>query len=845
MNVSSDQQRFHQWRLVLVAISLLVGLPLVCAQTQGPSFELQVLPILSENCFHCHGPDERQRKAGLRLDSLTAASSLLKSGARAIVPGDSSSSELIARIHSADPDEVMPPDDSGKALSAAQVSVLERWIQHGASYSVHWAYRPLQDSAVPTLASGLEALNAIDGFVFSRLEREGVKPAPSVDRYGLIKRLHYDLLGLLPSPEDVQSFVEDGQPNAYERLVTRLLESEHFGERWGRHWLDKARYADSDGYEKDNPRPHAWKYRDWVIRAFNDDMPFDQFTIEQLAGDLLPEATENQYLATAFHRQTLTNTEGGTNREQWRVAAVMDRTETTGSVWLGLTVGCARCHTHKYDAISHHEYYQLYAYFNNGDETTKPMAKSHSALVHYEQQKPKYDRQWSGLDLQIKARIASLESSRTQWEAQLRQALLAGKVEGISDSLKEAVLKTEAARDEKEIKTVRDYFHQQDEALVSLRRSAEELKKTEPKSPYLNIRIVTQRTEESRTTHVLERGEFSKPLDEVIPGVLSVLPDIEPRVPESVGDRLDFARWLVSEENPLTPRVIVNQIWANLFGEGLVATRNDFGVRGELPSHPALLDHLARTFIDRGWSRKELIRYIVMSATYRQSSHHRPELLDRDPKNRWLARQNRFRVEAEIVRDIYLDAGGLLSKTLGGPSVFPPTSKDVVALTYNSSVKWNVSPGEDKYRRGIYTFFKRTAPHPNLMTFDCPDSNTTCVERNRSNTPLAALATLNNEVFVEAAKGFSHRVLSWEKANDRERMQAAFLAATIRKAGPEELDALMDLLSVSLAYYRKHPEEAQRFLGGVSQEGRNPVDVAAWAATLRIVLNLDEVITRS
>ena len=814
-------------------------------QVGEPSFERDVLPILSENCFHCHGPDSGQRKAGLRLDSFAAAGALLKSGARAIVPGDPEASELMKRLHSDDPDDVMPPGDSGKTLSAGQISILERWIQHGASYEVHWAYRPLRDDPVPMLSPGSGALNAIDGFVFSQLEKEGVEPAPSVDRYGQIKRLYYDLLGLLPSREELQSFVEDEQPDAYGRLVTRLLDSEHFGERWGRHWLDKARYADSDGYEKDNPRPHAWKYRDWVIRAFNDDMPFDRFTIEQLAGDLLPDATEEQYLATAFHRQTLTNTEGGTNREQWRVAAVMDRAETTGSVWLGLTVGCARCHTHKYDSISHQEYYQFYAYFNNGDETTKPMAKSHAALAIFEREKPGFDKQWSELDALIKTRIAALEPSRSEWEARLRKTLLTGDVEGISDSVKESLLKSETARDEKETKVVRDYFQQQDEELKSLRKTAAELKKTEPISPFLNIRVVTQRAEDARITRILERGEFSKPLDVVVPGVLSVLPNINPRKLGSEGDRLDFARWLVSDENPLTPRVVVNHIWANLFGEGLVATRNDFGVRGELPSHPALLDHLARTLIDRGWSRKELIRYIVMSATYRQSSNHRPELVDRDPKNRWLARQNRFRVEAEIVRDLYLDAGGLLSKTVGGPSVFPPTSKDVVALTYNSSVKWNVSPGEDRYRRGIYTFFKRTAPHPNLMTFDCPDSNTTCVERNRSNTPLAALATLNNEVFVEAAKGFAQRVLSWKEDNDRERMQAAFLTATIRQAAPVELDALLELLSMSQGYYQEHPEEAEQLLGDSSNNVADPGKLAAWTATLRIVLNLDEVITRS
>ncbi len=741
---------------ILVA-SVLVLKASAWAAESGPSFEREVLPILSEHCFHCHGPDEGQRKAGLRLDTFDAATAAAKSGQLAIVPGKAGQSELWNRINSEDADEIMPPNEHGKPLTAAQKAVLKAWIEEGAKYTLHWAFRPLKKVDVPVVDSSTLARNAIDAFVLSRLDEEGVTASPSANRHELIKRLYYDLLGLLPSPSEVREFVDDDQPAAYERLVERLLKSEHFGERWGRHWLDKARYADSDGYEKDNPRPNAWKFRDWVIKAINDDVPFDEFTIQQLAGDLIPGAEDEQFLATAFHRQTLTNTEGGTNREQWRVAAVMDRTETTGSVWLGLTVGCARCHTHKYDPITHREYYQLYSFFNNGDETNRKVAKSPAALAKYQELKPSFDSEWSAVNEAIQKRAQMLEPGRAEWERALLKSIQDGSSEGLDEGLKQALLKPDSERDKKDQERILQAYHQKDDAWLSLQESAKQLKKREPASPYLNIRVVTQRVKDSRKTHILERGEFSKPLDAVTPGVLSVLPAIEPRTEGEVPDRLDFARWLVSAENPLTPRVMANHIWANLFGQGLVPTRNDFGVRGELPSHPALLDHLARNFIERGWSRKELIRYIVTSATYRQTSRHRPELSQRDPKNRWLARQNRFRVEAEIVRDLYLDAAQLLSRKVGGVSVFPPTSKDVVALTYNSSVRWNVSGGEDRYRRGLYTFFKRTAPHPNLMTFDCPDSNTTCIERNRSNTPLAALATMNNEVFVEAARGFAHR----------------------------------------------------------------------------------------
>ena len=822
----------------LFLVSQMIGEAIV-----GPSFEKEVLPILSENCFHCHGPDGGQRKAGLRLDLFSEASKILKSGARAIVPGKPQESALISRVHSSDRDDLMPPSDSDKTLTKEQKRTLVRWVESGAEYEVHWAYRPIETVSIPVPHGEGMTRNPIDAFVLARLESEDIAPSAEAGRYELIKRLYYDLWGLLPSPSKAAEFVSDDDPKAYERLVAQLLDSEHFGERWGRHWLDKARYADSDGYEKDNPRPNAWKYRDWVIRAINDDLPFDQFTIEQLAGDLLPNASDSQKLATAFHRQTLTNTEGGTDREQWRVAAVMDRTETTGSVWLGLTVGCARCHTHKYDPISHHEYYQMYAYFNNGDETRTKIAKSATAVQTHQALKPNYDRQWNALALQIEERVKQLAPGRLKWEESLKSRIAEDREGELSEAIKAALMLEDGERDEKQQETVLAFYHKQDPALVSLRQTAAELKKTEPVSPYLDVRVVTQRQEKPRLTHVLERGEFTKPQDEVVPGVLSVLPPIEPRESDGVGDRLDFARWLVRADNPLTPRVIVNHIWSNLFGEGLVATRNDFGIRGETPSHPMLLDHLAQEFVDRSWSRKELIRYIVMSATYRQSSNHREELFSRDPKNRLLARQNRFRVEAEIVRDLHLDAAGLLSRTVGGPSVFPPTSKDVVALTYNSSVKWKVSPGENRYRRGIYTFFKRTAPHPNLMTFDCPDSNTTCVERNRSNTPLAALATLNNEVFVEAAKGFANRVLRRSFDSDRERMEYAFLLATVRKAESVEIDSLLELLETARIYYQEHPEEIGRLLG--DSLGGEALESASWTACLRMVLNLDEVITRS
>ena len=689
-------------------------------------FSRDIRPIFSEKCTLCHGPDDA--KGGLRLTDLKSAQVTLESGKIAIVPGRADDSEIMARTHHADPDTVMPPPGKAEPLTEGEKALLTQWINQGADWPQHWAYTPLKRPEQPTLTDAPDLQNPIDAFVVAQLEHEDIQASPEADTITLIRRLYYDIVGLPPSIEQVNTYKEAMAVNrdaGYARLVNDLLASSHFGERWGRHWLDIARFADSDGYEKDNSRPDAWKYRDWVINAINEDMPFDAFTIEQFAGDLLDTSSHNQQLATAFHRQTLTNTEGGTDQEQWRIAAVMDRVETVGAAWMGLTLTCARCHTHKFDAITHHEYYQLFAYFNNGDETTIPAADSD-----------------------------------------------------------------------------------------------------------MKIRVLHERKKDRRQTHVLRRGEFKQPTDQVLPGTLASLPSVTHRS-GSDGDRLDFARWLVNGKNPLPPRVLVNHLWAHLFGEGLVATLNDFGVRGERPSHPELLDWLAAELIDRGWSRKALIKTIVFSRTYRQSSNHRLDLADRDPKNRLLARQNRFRVEAEIVRDLSLSAADMLTAKLGGPSVFPAMPAGVSDVNYNSAFKWKVSPEGDKYRRGLYTYFKRTAPHPNLITFDCPDSNVTCIKRTRSNTPLAALITLNNDTFTEAARALAKRV-----SKDDKPLESAFRHCLSRKPLKEELQQLATLLDTSIDYYTEHPEDAER-LSPMAPE-RAPL-----TATVRVLLNLDEFLTRN
>ncbi|MDB4413320.1 PSD1 and planctomycete cytochrome C domain-containing protein [Pirellulaceae bacterium] len=985
-------------------------------------FSRDVQPLLAKHCILCHGPDEAE--GGLRLDIAKEAFKKLESGKTAIVPNDSRSSGLLHRITSSDESDRMPPE--GDPLTPKQIDVLRRWIQGGAKYEKHWAYKPIQLPTVPEVASESWPLNEIDHFVLAKLESKQIKPSPAAQRATQMKRLHYDLIGLPPTPSEVSDFLADQSTNAYEALVDRLLVSKHFGERWGRHWLDKARYADSDGYEKDRPRPNAWRYRDWVIDAINRDMPFDQFTVQQLAGDLLAEPSKMQLLATAFHRQTLTNTEGGTDKEQFRVEATFDRTETTAAVWLGLTMTCARCHSHKYDQITQKEYYQLYGFFNDANETATNVSQSHEAVVRYEQAKAKHDEKTGKLETQFALAKANLKRRIKDWEDQLAEKLNEATplrthplrlhsnktssgaklevqkdgsilVSGITADKDKYTLVFEAPGAsvtglQLEVLTnkrlpksgpgrapngnfvlseVRSYVssepkfkkHQQitfaaaeadfaqtkfsavgvlsktvksgwaispkmaqphqliifAEKPVSVegdqfiqvvldqnyggahtigcfriqaisgydpirslpvnvksivragreKRTAAEQeiidnyvasispetkaisselanhKKNAPKSPEMSVRVIGPA---QRTTKVLRRGDFLQPEKEVSNAAVKVIDSSHPLKPRATGkraDRLDLARWLTDPSHPLTPRVTVNHVWAKLFGRGIVATVNDFGVRGDHPTHAALLDWLAWKFPrDMGWSRRALIKTIVMSATYRQSSRHRPELNEVDPTNLLLSRQNRVRVEAEIIRDLHLAASGLLSTKIGGPSVFPPLPPGVTELSYANNFKWATSKDEDRYRRGIYTFFKRTSPHPTLISFDCPDSNTTNLSRDQSNTPLQALAMMNNEVFTEAAQSLAKRILEHGGNNNRQRLQFAMLLCIARKPSDFEQKQFSMLLEKARSFYEKHSDDAEKLTARHAAPNAKSSDNAAWVIVARAILNLDEFIVR-
>ena len=674
--------------------------------------------------------------------------------------------------------------------------------------AVHWAFVAPRLPAVPQVINRRWLRNPIDAFVLARLEKEGLAPSPEADRRTLIRRLCLDLLGLPPTPEQLHAFLEDQRPDAYERLVDALLSSPHFGERWGRHWLDLARYADSSGYQVDRPRPYAYLFRDWVIDAINDDLPFDQFTIEQLAGDLLPNATVEQKTAAGFHRLTLMNHEEGTDPEEFRCKAKVDRVGATGTVWLGLTLSCAECHNHKYDPISQREFYQLYAFFNNSQEVDVPAPHTNDP--------------------------ARFEREKKTWDAE-------------NARLRETLSRLTKAKDP-----------HASEAKRQLARH----RRAEPRKVEAAAESFLERTNPARASIHL-RGDFLRQGDEVVAGTPAVLPPLKPRGNDS--DRLDLARWLVERENPLTARVAVNHIWQHLFARGLVNTPEDFGTRGEPPSHPALLDWLAVRFsspftgglqeaqsshsafriphsaIDQslltsaatglGWSRKALIRLIVTSATYRQSSAFRPELVSLDPQNVLLARQSRLRVESEIIRDLCLAASGLLNDDIGGPSFRPFLPEDIKKLGGAGAFSWTDTDGPEKYRRGLYIFAQRTVPYPTSMTFDQADATQSCPRRERSNTPLQALTLLNHGIFVECAQALGKRIAALSAKDLRDRVTQAFELCFSRKPAGMELDRLERLHREQTAL--PSPKGAPR-----------DCDAQAFLALSQVLLNLDEFLTR-
>ena len=965
-------------------------------EASAVDFNREVRPILAQHCFACHGMDEHSRKAKLRLDLPESAHGKGKSGEIAIVPGKPDESEIIKRIFSTDDEDIMPPPESKKPMSAKDKAILRAWVAEGGAYQPHWAFSAPKQAPLPR-----KDLHPVDAFVRARLDQLGLQPSPEADRHTLVRRVTLDLTGVPPTPEEADAFVRDTSPDAYEKLVDRLLASPRYGERWARRWLDLARYADTNGFEKDRPRT-IWPYRDWVVKALNADLPYDQFGIKQLAGDLLPGATPDDLVATGFHRNTMLNEEGGIDPNEYRFYSMVDRVGATGAAWMGLTLNCAQCHTHKYDPILHTDYFGVMALLNNADEPTYHIPPANLAELQAEHARKiaqaeaalagKFPGGAAALEAKLDAWIAAEAKRAAKWEI-VRPGTLKttmpklevqpdGFILGGGDSTKSDVydlsfnralrgvtaIRLEVAdhpslpndgpgltsyegplggfflseiqawqgtkrlefadatatNDEAESKpaapaakgkakrvskknnaeaaldgemssgwqvdggyrrreaavfrfaqptdlpegwTLKMLFEKhfacslghfrisvttaqgatatghpaeveamlagavpKDRAILRKRfletspevathaKALESLRKRIPRGQATLV-MRERPASNPRPTFLHHRGEYLSPRQEVKPGVPAFLPGLPKDAP---ANRLSFARWLFAPENPLTARVAVNRQWQAFFGRGFVTTLEDFGYQSEAPTHPELLDWLAVEFQRTGWSVKKLHRLIVTSATYRQSSRVTPQLLEKDRENRWLARGSRFRLDAEVIRDSSLLAAGLLSFKMGGPGVYPPQPASVTSEGTYGQIQWKPSEGEDRYRRSLYTFIKRTAPFAMATTFDAPTGEACVARRDVSNSPLQALTLLNDAMFMEAAAALG---------------KAA-------QALPENDDARITFILRRCVTRPPAPEEVALFRGFLQARRASGLDAkAVWTAIARAALNLDESIT--
>lgn len=862
--------------LSLFAGSLLIGAsPKVCiAADELPppvsrkvDFQREVEPLLRTRCQGCHGA--AQQMSGLRLDGRESALHGGYSGA-VIKPGNSAESTLVRRISG--PKDVGPMPPVGKRLTPEEIGIIRGWIDQGAEWnsttsviskagapgSSHWAFQPVRRPGVPVVTKADWVKNPVDAFILRRLEKEKIAPSPEADRRTLLRRASLDLTGLPPTPEEMAAFLADTSDNAYERQIDRLLQSPHFGEKWARHWLDRARYADSDGYEKDWARPYAWRYRQWVIEALNADKPFDQFTIEQIAGDLLPNATVEQRVATGFHRQTLTNREGGVDNEQFRFENTVDRASTVGAAWMGLTFGCAQCHDHKFDPISQKDFYQLYALFDNLEEVDidAPMPGELGPylrhLDEYRAERTALLQEYHVPELQAAWEKEMLEAAanpgkRTDWD--LAWDCLLKLTEG-GDG--ERVMRIPAEqRTQRQRAVLTDHFIRNYHFAVGPKRYEavkfkeldQKLTALKTKYPQLTQAMTVAELPAAHQSFLRVRGNYKTMGIPVQPAGPSFLPALKPAAKQVT--RLDFARWLVSPDHPLTSRVAVNWMWQELFGQGIVRSSDDFGKRGDAPSHPELLDWLASEFMDHHWSMKDVIRTMVTSETYRQSSRIRPELQSTDPNNTLLARQARLRLPAELIRDSALSVSGLLSTEIGGKSIRPPQPAGVTELGYGKreGAGWAVSTGPDQYRRGLYIFFQRSTPYPELVNFDAPKANVLQCRRERSNTPLQALNLLNDPVFLEAAQALAYQAVSTPAPDFAGRLRYIYERSLGRPPVDKEVETFRKYFDRQQAILAKEPESVKR-LAPSGTIGEAPAVLASWVALSSVLLNLDEFITR-
>jgi len=908
--------------LALAVPVLYVALP-GCQSGRKVDYSADVKPILNKHCISCHGGVKQS--GGFSVLFREEALGITKSGKPAIIPGDADKSEFIKRLHSKDPEERMPYKHA--PLSEEEIDVLTRWVDQGAQWGKHWAYESPRNLPVPAKSSSVAGLmgsshekewakNDIDYFILDKLKKESLEPAAEADKITLLRRVSLDLTGLPPTTEMVQRFLADNSVNAYEKIVDTLLASPHYGERWGAMWLDLARYADTKGYEKDQSR-RMWRYRDWVINAFNKDMPFDQFTVEQLAGDLLPNPTDDQLVATAFHRNTMNNDEGGTDDEEFRTATIIDRVGTTWDVWQSTTIACVQCHSHPYDPIKFEDFYKSIAFFNNTRDEDVP--GEYPVLRFYnEVQKKEVDEiaAWmkqQGIDqpsqkhaldflktLEPKIHPHSCdqflngELSDGKWlsinnngSCRLKQIRLdgvtdmimsywtgnaGGSIEIRLDSLKGAVIARQALPATKGANAMAIplqatpgkhdlFFIFRNASLAPAQgvcgvewltfrgslpgKGLPGYKETDQKYMQLvntwvdGVPVMVENTpDQFRTTQVFERGNWLVKGDTVTPGVPEALNPFPQNAPKN---RLGLAQWLVSKDNPLTARVMVNRYWEQLFGIGIVETIEDFGSQGFAPSHPELLDWLAYRYMNtHHWSSKKLLKDMVMSATYRQDARATKALVDRDPANRLLARGPRFRLTAEQVRDQALAVCGLLSSKMGGPGVMP-LQPDGVWQTVYSGEEWKTSEGEDQYRRAIYTFLKRTSPYPSVITFD-GSSREVCLQRRiRTNTPLQALSTLNDPVFMEAARHLADVMVKKGGKDAAVCIKEGYKAALFTDIPVAKLQVLEKLYQDAYKRYGTQPEAAKQLLQGKEALPHN----AALVMVANAIMNLDEFLSKS
>lgn len=742
----------------------------VTSGRQKLDFNYHVKPILSDKCFACHGPDEKKRQAGFRLDTEAGAFKALNSDPHnfTIVRGNPDSSFLVKRIFSEDPAFRMPPVESNLVLSESEKNILKKWIEQGAEYKKHWAFIPPEKPELPE-ADEDWILNDIDNFVWARLEEVGLEPNPAADKERLIRRVSFDLTGLPPTLEQVDDFLNDDSPEAYSKLVDELLASPAYGERWASYWLDVSRYGDSHGYQDDLPRV-MWPWRDWVIHAFNKNQPYDQFVTWQLAGDLLPMANAEQILATGFNRNHKITQEGGAIPEEYRTEYVVDRTNTFGKAFLGVSIECSRCHDHKYDPVSQKDFYSVYAFFNQANE---------KGLINYgELPKPNI-----------------------------------------------AITQTD-------IKSILHFVN------------------GETIGPKDTVKVMVMRDDKPRKTFVLDRGVYDAPTNvEVFPAAPSAIMPFD----EFDRNRLGLAKWLFDKKNPLTSRVMVNRLWQEVFGRGIVATSDDFGNQGTLPSHPELLDYLAVEFIAKGWDIKQMLKLMVTSATYRQSSATSDKLRERDPDNVYLARSSRYRLNTEMIRDNILFSSGLLHNKIGGPSVKPYQPEGLweaiaVGLPGRGEVSYVADEGKKLYRRSVYTYWRKTIPPPSMLIFDAPMKEFCEVRRVRTSTPLQALNLLNDPQLLEAARVLGSALIADKALAVEQKIALAFRKIISRHPKEEEVDILLNGYHEEYNRYTMNPKEASKFLQvGASPQNKelDAVECAAMMHVVTMIYNLDEAISKS